>query len=243
MHTIRSKRIRALPAAALLLVILAFAATAQAAGREAGNIVSVTPGAFVERNGQRLPLEVKAPIYAGDVLITDAKGRLRAWMHDETTLSLGSDTEFEIEEYDDTASKPVFKAKMTGLARMLTGEISKANPAGFKVATPQATVGIRGTILTVRSGGGRTTVFVENTMRQVVVNGVTVPSGNKAEVPVAGAAPKISPMTPADRQALGNELAARSGAQPAAGNGAGGASSGTMTAAATPAGAPAAPAG
>ncbi len=76
------------------------------------------------------------------------------------------------------------------------------------------------TILTVRSGDGRTTVFVENTNREVVVNGVTVPSGSKAEVPQSGAAPKVTPMTPADRQELGASLAARSGA-PSSGNGQG----------------------
>ena len=242
MRHICSKRISAL-SAAFLLLILAFAAAAQAAGREAGTVVSVTPGAFVERGGQRSPLEVKAPIYAGDVLITDGKGRLRAWMRDETTLSLGPETDFEIEDYDDTSSKPVFKAKMTGFARMLTGEITKANPAGFKVSTPQATVGIRGTIFAVRCGGGKTTVFVENTLRQMTVNGVTVPSGCKADVAAAGAAPTVSPMTPADRQEIGANLAANTGGQPKAGNGSGGTSSGTMVAAAAPADAPAAPEG
>ncbi|MBE6441908.1 MAG: hypothetical protein E7022_06190 [Desulfovibrio desulfuricans] len=231
-----------LPAALPLLLFLCCAAAAHAAGQEAGTVVSVTPGAFVERDGQRLPLEAKAAIYAGDVLVTDATGRLRAWMRDETTLSLGSDTEFEIEAYDDRGDKPVFTSRMTGLARMLTGKITRANPEGFRVATPQATVGIRGTILSVRSGGGKTTVFVENTLRQVVVNGVTVPSGSKAEVPVAGAAPRVSPMTPADRQELGASLAARGGS----GGGAGGASSGVMAAAsssAAPAAAASAPAG
>lgn len=81
-------------------------------------------------------------------------------------------------------------------------------------------VSVQAQILTVRSGYGRTTVFVENTQRQVVVNGVTVPSGSKAEVPQAGAAPKVSPMTPADRQELGASLAARGG-DPSSSNGQG----------------------
>lgn len=245
MYFRKLKGLCALPAALPLFLFLCCATAAHAAGQEAGTVVSVTPGAFVERDGQRMPLEAKAAIYAGDVLVTDATGRLRAWMRDETTLSLGSDTEFEIEAYDDTGDKPVFTSRMTGLARMLTGKISKANPEGFRVATPQATVGIRGTILSVRAGGGKTTVFVENTLRQVVVNGVTVPSGSKAEVPAAGAAPRVSPMTPADRQELGASLAAR-GDNSGPGGGAGGASSGVMAAAsssAAPAAAASAPAG
>lgn len=180
-----------------------------ASGQEAGTVISLTPGVFAERDGKRIPLTHKSVILSGDLLTTDATGRVRIWMRDETTLSLGSDTEFEIEEYDDTAAKPRFTAKMTGLARMLTGKIVKANPEGFKVTTPQAVVGIRGTILTVHARRSGTTVYVENSLRRVVVNGVTVPSGDKALVPQAGAVPQLSPITPEDRRALGTELAAR----------------------------------
>lgn len=193
----------------LVLICLLFATYAAAAGQKAGTVMSVTPGVFVERDGRKEPLETKAPVYSGDVLITDATGRLRVWMSDETTLSIGSDTEFEIEEYDDKASKPVFRSKLTGVARFLTGEITKANPEGFKVSTPQATVGVRGTILSVQSVSGKTTVFVENTLRQVVVNGTVVPSGFKGVVTGVGAAPRISPISPADRNSLGTSLSSR----------------------------------
>jgi hypothetical protein len=194
---------------AMLFLCLLLSVDIVAAGQEAGTVMNVTPGAFVERDGKKLPLTGKSAVFSGDILSTDATGRVRIWMRDETTLSLGSDTEFEIEEYEEIGNRPAFTAKMTGLARMLTGRIAKANPEGFKVTTPQAVVGIRGTILTVRASSSRTIVYVENTLRRVVVNGVSVPSGSKALVPRAGAVPQVSPFTPEDRRILGAELAVR----------------------------------
>ncbi len=192
-----------------------------AAGQEAGTVVSVVPGAFVERNGARMPLEAKALVHSGDVLSTDDTGRVRVWMRDDTTLSLGPNTEFDIEEFANEGSKPVFKGKMTGLARMLTGEIVNANPEGFKVSTPQCSVGIRGTIITVEANKNATSVYVENTLRQVLVNGMTVPSGSKGLVQSPGALPQIMPITPADRQRIGAQVAARNGASSASANSSG----------------------
>lgn len=65
------------------------------------------------------------------------------------------------------------------------------------------------TILTVRSGDGKATVFVENTMRKVVVNGVTPPDGASLTPTMPGSMPKISPKTPEERRQLGATLAAR----------------------------------
>ncbi|MBQ9453246.1 MAG: FecR domain-containing protein [Desulfovibrio sp.] len=182
------------------LSILSLTGTVVAAVEPVGVIVSCTPGAFVERDGARIPLQLKDSLHSGDILSTDTTGRLRAWMRDDTTLSLGTNTEFAIEDYDDRPAKAVFTSKMTGFARILTGKIVKANPEGFNVITPVSRIGIRGTILSIDASKDTTTVFVESTMQQVLVNGITVPSGSKALVNGVQAIPQIMPMTATDRQ-------------------------------------------
>lgn len=188
----------------LFFVVSYFVAVASSAASDnpAGIIVSLTPGAFVERHGTRIALQIKDPIYAGDSLITDTTGRLRIWMRDDTTVSLGLDTEFTLEEYDDKTETSTFSSKMTGFARILTGKIVQANPEGFNVITPVSRIGIRGTILSIEAGQKTTTVFVENTMHQVLVNGIAVPSGSKAIVNALDAAPQIVPINPIDRQRI-----------------------------------------
>ncbi|MDR2819079.1 MAG: hypothetical protein LBB60_00900, partial [Desulfovibrio sp.] len=44
------------------------------AASEAGIVIEITPGAFVERGGEKIPLELKTPVHSGDTLITDATG-------------------------------------------------------------------------------------------------------------------------------------------------------------------------
>ena len=96
-----------------------------------------------------------------------------------------------------------------GLLRAITGRIVEQNPEGFALTSPEATVGIRGTIITMRSDKGRTTVFVENTTRKVYVNGVNVPSGKKITVPGEPAQPLD--IQPEDRREIGRDLAFRGG--------------------------------
>ncbi|MDR1686864.1 MAG: hypothetical protein LBR82_10615, partial [Desulfovibrio sp.] len=67
-----------LPAVLCLLVGVPAAGTAG----EAGIVIEITPGAFVERGGEKIPLELKTPVHSGDTLITDATGRLRVFMED-----------------------------------------------------------------------------------------------------------------------------------------------------------------
>ncbi|MDR1777650.1 MAG: FecR family protein [Desulfovibrio sp.] len=174
-------------------------------GKEAGYVLTLTPHAYVERNGQRLELAKDSPVHPGDTLSTDAGGRLRVWLSDETTLSFGGGTTFTLETYRDEGRKSEFRGHMAkGLLRALTGNIVRENPGGFAVTTPEASVGIRGTIITMRSGNGVTSVFVENTMRSVFVNNVNVPGRHKMTVP-GNTAPQ--PILPSDRRQIGQELA------------------------------------
>jgi hypothetical protein len=198
----------ALPAAVLCLFCLLAAPAARAATEPAGLVLEITPGAFVERGWEKIPLELKAPVQAGDTLITDATGRLRVLMEDDTALSFGAHTSFTLESYQAEGRNPEFKGRLAqGLLRALTGKITEMNPQGFALTTPEATVGIRGTMLTLRSENGRSTVLVENTLRRVLVNGMDVPGGYQIAI-APGLPPDLRPIEPADRRRIGRDLAA-----------------------------------
>ena len=176
----------------------------------AGRVISLTPGAFVERGGTSLPLTVQSEINEGDVLLTDASGRMRVLFADDSSVSLAPSSRLSLTEFTMEGKNPSFKAHLgQGLMRAITGKIVETNPEGFALNTPEAAIGIRGTILSVRSERGVTTVYVENTLRKVYVNGINVPGGQKITIPKERI-PKL--ITPEDRRYLGRELAFDGGA-------------------------------
>jgi hypothetical protein len=101
-----------------------------------------------------------------------------------------------------------------GVLRSITGKIVDQNPEGFKITTPEASVGIRGTIVSLRTGSGVSTVYVENTLRRVYVNGTNVPSGFKITLPSDPM--RIEPILPKDRRDLGRDFALLGGSGVAA---------------------------
>ena len=176
----------------------------------AGRVISLTPGAFVEHGDASLPLGVNSEVNESDVLLTDASGRMRVLFADDSSVSLAPNTRLSLTEFVMEGEKPTFKAHLgQGLMRAITGKIVEANPSGFTLSTPEAAVGIRGTILSVRSERGVTTVYVENTLRKVYVNGINVPGGQKITIP-GELTPQ--PITPENRRSLGRELAFAGGA-------------------------------
>lgn len=143
------------------------------------------------------------------MLTTDATGRAQILFDDDTTVALGSNTSLSLETVVAEGFQPCFpRQNGAGCCPLYHGKIVEKNPDGFSVVTPDATVGIRGTIFAVRVANGTTTVFVTNTTKQVYVNGVLVPSGFKITLPQG----TISPLTPADINFITGSVAARDSA-------------------------------
>ena len=198
----------ALGRGAMALCLLLLVASACAA-KDVGQVISFKAGVTAQRGGQSVALEMKSPVSEHDVLHTDATGRAQILFEDDTTVALGSNTSLSLETVVAEGANPAFRARMgQGVARFITGKIVEKNPDGFSVVTPDATVGIRGTIFAVQVGNGTTTVYVTNTTKQVFVNGVLVPSGFKITLPQG----TLSPMTPADMNHVTGSVAARDSA-------------------------------
>ena len=196
-----------------LLIALSFPPAAPAA-EDIGKVIMFTPGATVLRDGKTKALAMHAGIRTTDTLQTDASGRVKILFNDDSSVSLGPNTTMDMNEYADAGSKPAFGVHVPqGVIRVITGKITEQNPDGFKLTTPEVTVGIRGTIISLRTGRGVTTVYVENTLRQVYVNNIRVPSGSKITLP---GSPRPEAIQPEDRRQLGRDLAFLGGAGVAA---------------------------
>jgi hypothetical protein len=143
----------------LAWVILAvLAATAEAADPPAGTIKVASGAAFVERQGTAQPAQVSAKVFRGDALRTGADGSLGVLFRDDTSLSLGPNTELVVDEFlfAPAQSRLGFVARLLrGTAVYLSGIIAKLAPDAVRIETPVATVGIRGTKILLKIGDDR----------------------------------------------------------------------------------------
>ncbi|NOZ10724.1 MAG: FecR domain-containing protein [Gammaproteobacteria bacterium] len=89
------------------------------------------------------------PVYKGDTLITAKDAFAVIAFRDDTRITLQPDTEFVAQDYryqvDQPGASNVLFNLIKGGLRAVTGAIGKLNPSGFKVRSPTATIGIRGT--------------------------------------------------------------------------------------------------
>jgi len=89
------------------------------------------------------------PLYKGDKLITGDDSYAVLAFRDEGRMTLKANTEFHIEKLEFDPDSPdegsAFFRLVKGGLRALTGIIGKGDQVAYQVATPVATIGIRGT--------------------------------------------------------------------------------------------------
>jgi hypothetical protein len=93
-------------------------------------------------------------VFQGDKIITSKKGFVVVRLDDESKITLRPETEFVIGKFDQTegAEAAEFDLLKGGL-RTLTGAIAKRRPESYKLRTPVASIGIRGTDYAARYCG------------------------------------------------------------------------------------------
>ena len=136
-----------------------------AADNSIGQVASMTGSATMTRgNAARAALKVADAIYAKDILQTDVNSLLGITFDDETTFSLSANTRIAIDSFvyqqgghNNLASFNV----ATGTASFIASLVAKTGD--MKIATPEATLGIRGTtgIVEVPPAGGATAPTVK----------------------------------------------------------------------------------
>lgn len=94
-----------------------------------------------------------ADVYLGDSLITAETAKGQILFTDGTLLLLIPGSRLSIDAYaaNKGSGKNEFLARLhDGGARVSTGFISKKNPENYELATPNATIGVRGTLFEAR---------------------------------------------------------------------------------------------
>jgi hypothetical protein len=134
---------------AVAAAMVAVAAQAQ----DVGQIKSARGTAHVERGGERLKAAPGMQVRAADRLVTGRDGALGVTFLDNTIVSTGPSTTFEIERYsfDSTTHAGEFDAALKkGSLAVVSGKMVKQTPGSMRVRTPSSIMGVRGTEFVVR---------------------------------------------------------------------------------------------
>ncbi len=115
---------------------------------EAALVKKLKGNAHIVRDGKELAIGVGTKVLEKDKIITRASSSVGLIFKDNTRISVGSNSEFTVEEYMFNLSekKEVFTTNLSkGSLECVTGLISKINPKAFQLKAKTATMGIRGT--------------------------------------------------------------------------------------------------
>lgn len=126
-----------------------------------GTFTATAPGSDTKR-----VLKTASNIYMNDTLLTDAASEAQIVFTDNSTMAFREGTKLYINDYNyapkkqkDPESKSVgtyIVDLITGGFRTITGLVAKENPDDYKVNTPVATIGVRGTEFSVYYKDGKT---------------------------------------------------------------------------------------
>jgi hypothetical protein len=132
----------------LSIVFLLLAAGIAVAAETAGRVKTTEGSATVITGGTRTPAKVGLEVAMGDIIETGADGSVGITFRDASRVSVGPNSRLVIDEF-------VFSPKTEdyGLATRLqqgtlfyvSGLIAKLAPEKTSIATPDGTIGIRGT--------------------------------------------------------------------------------------------------
>lgn len=131
-----------------LALWVAVAAAWPLQGLAAAGLIQFATGEVQLRRGTaESPAAKGVEVESGDVIVTGAAGRAQIRFSDGGLVALYPDSQFTVTRYADagTASEDHFAVNLLrGGMRAITGLIGKRDARNYKVTTPTAVVGIRG---------------------------------------------------------------------------------------------------
>lgn len=131
---------------------------------DAAQVLSVNPGVQSILSGNRISLQPRMDVPIKASVKSDNTGNAQLMFPDDSTITISPGTEIALAEFVDTPKKENIVLDLTvGTARVITGEVSRRNPLAFTVNTPQAVIGIRGTVVTVTVIGDTTRIYLSET--------------------------------------------------------------------------------
>lgn len=118
-----------------------------------GYVKSLAPQAFIVKDNKSETAQIGSPVFEGSIIKTDAHGSLGLTLKDNTVLSFGPDTEFEITGFVYQPTEDNLKLHMRllkGTLQYISGVIAKLKPDNVKLKTPAGIIGVRGTRFVIK---------------------------------------------------------------------------------------------
>lgn len=114
-------------------------------------------------DGQRATLQVGDALHEQDRLVTGANALLMVMFVDQARLSLRADTEVLIRHYriDPAGAATQLDMELVrGTVRQISGEAARRQPERYRLNTPIATIGVRGTDFLARASASKVETYV-----------------------------------------------------------------------------------
>lgn len=159
---------------------------AQAFSAPVGSLSLVLGGAYLQRDDAgRQRLRAGDLLYETDVVVTESNGHAHVTFVDDAMVSVRPNSRLEIVEYKFDEINPetsIVKFNLTqGTARAVSGRAAEAAKDRFRLNTPVAAIGVRGTDFVV--------VADSNSVRAMVNQGAIVVAPFSAQCSAAGSGP------------------------------------------------------
>jgi hypothetical protein len=145
----QTRAFRVLGLSLLLSLSICHAAELAQTSNSIAGIVALVQGLadVTSDDGVRRSLSVGSPIRSGDTIATGVGGEVHAKLEDGGYLAIRPNTTMVVERFSargDDSDTSVFRL-VRGALRSVTGWVGKFHPQAYRITTPTATVGIRGT--------------------------------------------------------------------------------------------------
>lgn len=140
---------------------------AEAATRVGQVALSVGHTYRIGADGQRLALKTGDPLHELDRIVTGQDALLMVVFIDQARLSLRPDTEVLIRRYrlDPSGVDTQLDMELVrGTVRQISGEAARRQPERYRLNTPIATIGVRGTDFLARASALKTETYVHEGM-------------------------------------------------------------------------------
>ena len=137
----------------LSIMLFSISATASLPPGAIGHIQTLKGAASILRDKSTLSVATGAPLYRGDTVRTTKTGSLGIVLEDDTTFSLGPDSEIVLKDFLFNPKEGKFSI-VTRMAKgtfsYLSGIIGKLSPKSINLEIPDATIAVRGTKLLIK---------------------------------------------------------------------------------------------
>lgn len=117
-----------------------------------GHINTLNGSGYIVRGGAVIPAKVGAVLHRADLVRTGKPGSLGVVLTDDTTISLGPNSELSLAEYEFNPREGKFSLvvrMMKGTFAYLSGMIARLAPGNAQIVIPDATIAVRGTKLLI----------------------------------------------------------------------------------------------